>query len=313
MSNRNRLSTRILATALAAACAGGGQDVPSGDAPATAEAPAAVDEQMPADAAIVDVPEDSVIFARTVEWARSIGVDTLPIGSLVVTLGERFLGAPYVAGSLDPPGPERLVINLRAFDCVTYVESMLSLARAIRDGAGPGDYRRFALELMQLRYRNGGPVSYSNRLHYFSEWIASNAAEGRVEDITETLGGSPDPRPIDFMSTHVTSYPQLADSANRLAIEARERMLAGTVRHRIAEGDIERAASGIQAGDVIAATSTVEGLDVAHTGLAVQVNGRIHLMHAPLAGGVVEVSEVPLAERIVRISGQDGIMVARPR
>jgi hypothetical protein len=56
----------------------------------------------------------------------------------------------------------------------------------------------------------------------------------------------------------------------------------------------------------------VSGLDVAHTGLALRIDGRLHLLHAPLVGDSVEISEVPLAERILDISGQDGIMVARP-
>jgi hypothetical protein len=69
---------------------------------------------------------------------------------------------------------------------------------------------------------------------------------------------------------------------------------------------------GIRDGDIIAATSSLEGLDVAHTGFAVWLNGRLHLMHAPLVGSVVELSQRPLAERIQGISGQNGIMIARP-
>src|SRR5688572_4684634 len=57
-------------------------------------------------------PEDSVIFARTIERAYAERVDTLPIGEAMVTIGEWFVGAPYVPGSLEQPGPEHLVINL---------------------------------------------------------------------------------------------------------------------------------------------------------------------------------------------------------
>jgi hypothetical protein len=71
-------------------------------------------------------------------------------------------------------------------------------------------------------------------------------------------------------------------------------------------------AEGIRDGDIIAATSTVAGLDVAHTGLALWVDGALHLLHAPLVGDSVEISQLPLAERILELSGQDGIMVARP-
>jgi len=42
------------------------------------------------------------------------------------------------------------------------------------------------------------------------------------------------------------------------------------------------------------------------------VDGELHLLHAPLVGDSVEISQVSLAERIQGLSGQDGIMVARP-
>jgi hypothetical protein len=59
--------------------------------------------------------------------------------------------------------------------------------------------------------------------------------------------------------------------------------------------------------------SALEGLDVAHTGLALRYDGRVYLLHAPLVGDSVEISERPLAERIQDISGQVGIIVARPQ
>lgn len=306
----------LLGLALAAACAPAGDDAAaagSTGAPAASAQTEPPQDALSLDVVVVDTPEDSTIFARTIERARSEHADTLPLGDLVVWLGRQFLGAPYIAGSLDPPGPERLIINLRQFDCVTYVESVLALARSIRAGAGPDDYRTFASELLRIRYRDAAAPDYTERLHYFSDWIAANAAEGLVEDITDDLGGGVDGRAITFMSRHPESYRQLADSATLRAIRVREELLTSRVRHRIGEDSIAGVADGIRAGDVIAATSTVPGLDIAHTGLAVRVDGRLHLMHAPLAGGVVEISEEPLADRIRRIGGQDGIMVARPR
>lgn len=259
---------------------------------------------------VVATGEDSARVAATFAWAAKTHADTLPIGELVARVGQRFLGAPYIAGSLDPPGPERLIVNLRAFDCVTFVESSLALARAIR--AGSPDFDAFTRQLSAIRYRDGGH-GYRDRLHYFSDWIATNTARGIVEDVTDSIGGDIDARPIHFMSDHVDAYPQLADAANLEAIRAVETRLNGQRRYRIPEDRIADVAARIHSGDVIAATSNVAGLDITHTGLALWENGRLHLMHAPLAGGVVEVSEVPLADRIQRIGGQDGIMVARPR
>jgi hypothetical protein len=91
-----------------------------------------------------------------------------------------------------------------------------------------------------------------------------------------------------------------------------EARLSAAGRAYVPEERIAEVAERIRDGDIIAATSTVAGLDVAHTGLALRIDGRLHLLHAPLVGDSVEISEVPLAERILDISGQDGIMVARP-
>lgn len=283
------------------------------DAAQNGSAPGAAEQATPQDAPVVvsDTPEDSLIFERTVAWVRESRSDTLPIGELIAAIGQRFVGAPYTPGLLEVPETEQLVVNLREFDCVTYVEHMLSMARAI--AAGEPTYGRFKDELRRIRYRDGELTGYPSRLHYFSEWISNNDDKGVVENITQALGGVRDTTGIDFMSRHTQSYRQLADSVNLQAIREKEAELSSFPRYMIPENRIADVADQIRNGDVIAATSTVPGLDIAHTGLALWVDGRLHLMHAPLVGSVVEISEVPLAERIQRIEAQDGIMVARPQ
>lgn len=283
------------------------------DAAQNGSAPGAAEQATPQDAPVVvsDTPEDSLIFERTVAWVRESRSDTLPIGELIAAIGQRFVGAPYTPGLLEVPETEQLVVNLREFDCVTYVEHMLSMARAI--AAGEPTYGRFKVELRRIRYRDGELTGYPSRLHYFSEWISNNDDKGVVENITQALGGVRDTTGIDFMSRHTESYRQLADSVNLQAIREKEAELSSFPRYMIPENRIADVADQIRNGDVIAATSTVPGLDIAHTGLALWVDGRLHLMHAPLVGSMVEISEVPLAERIQRIEAQDGIMVARPQ
>lgn len=254
---------------------------------------------------------DEQIFASTIERARAERLDTLPIGEVVARVGSWFVGVPYTASTLEAPGPEALVVNLREFDCVTYVESMLALARVIRSGGDEfSDLRR---ELQKIRYRDGRLVEYPSRLHYFSDWIRDNQRKGIVEDQTQALGGIVDAEPIDFMTQHRAAYRQLADARYFDVIRAHEMKLTQAPRYMIPEQRIDDVASRIRNGDVIAATSSVKGLDVAHTGLAYWRGGQLHLMHAPLIGDSVEISEDPLAERVIFIPRQDGIMVARPR
>lgn len=259
---------------------------------------------------VTEQPADSVVFAETIAWARANGVDTLATGEAIAALGRRFVGAPYEPGTLELEGDERLIVNLRELDCVTFIENMLAMARVLR--AGTPDYDSFKRELVRIRYRDGVLSGYTSRLHYFSEWIADNDEKGIVEDVTLAIGGVPDTGAISFMTRNVNAYRQLSDENVVAEIRSIETTLSGRERHFIPQDGIDAVAQNIRNGDIIAATSTLEGLDIAHTGLALWVDGRLHLMHAPLVGSVVEISEQPLAVRLQRIDAQDGIMVARP-
>lgn len=262
--------------------------------------------------------EDWGRFSSSVRWALDARLDTLPLGEAMARLGERWVGTPYVPKTLDPEGPERLVVNFRGLDCVTFVENVFATARFVREEGGALLERRGEAEdryealLTELRYREGRLEGYPSRLHYFSEWIRDGERKGLVREITAELGGVADPEPIDFMTSHPEAYAQLADPANLERVRSTEAELSAAGRRFLPEDRIAAAAGSIRNGDIIAATSTVRGLDVAHTGLALWREGRLHLLHAPLVGEAVEISEVSLAERIQRLSGQDGIMVARP-
>jgi Protein of unknown function (DUF1460) len=262
--------------------------------------------------------EDWRVFEAKVRWGVAHRIDTLDIGPAIALLGKTFVGSTYTPGTLEVPGPERLVINLRELDCVTFVENVLALVRFIRqDGARALEDRakargRYESYLRELRYRNGVLDGYPSRLHYFSEWLADNERRGSLKQLGRELGGVEDRESISFMSAHPKSYRQLSYSATVAAIRAIEaRLNQGPPRWFIPEDQIASVAERIRDGDIIAARSTVAGLDIAHTGFALWKNGRLHLLHAPLVGKSVEISELPLADRIRSIAGQDGIMVAR--
>jgi hypothetical protein len=312
----------LLALALALAWVVGQRVLDPGRRPVKVEAAEAVPAPVAASAGELEAttspaalpaaenPRDLEIFQQKLAFARAERLDTLPIGEIIARLGVTFVGTDYVPHTLEVPGPERLVVNLRELDCVTFVENVLALSRLVR--AGSTDFDDFRAELTRIRYRGGVLDGYPSRLHYFSEWIADNERKGLVRDITRELGGVPDPEPIRFMSTHVEAYRQLSDPANLEAIRRIEEELSARTRYYIPEDRIAEVAPRIRNGDIIAATSTLDGLDIAHTGVALWKDGELYLLHAPLVGRAVEISAVPLAERIKRIETQDGIMVARP-
>lgn len=248
-----------------------------------------------------------------VAWAVHQRADTFPsFGDLLARVGERFVGTPYRPHTLEVAGPERLVVNLEALDCVTFVENALVIARLAWRALPDALHADFRDELTRIRYRAGVLDGYSSRLHYFSEWIADNEAAGLVTSLARELGGVADGSAIDFMSTHPDAYRQLADPDVLAEVVRTEARISAVDRFYIPQEEIAEKAHMIRDGDIIAATSTVPGLDIAHTGIALWRDGELRLLHAPLVGSHVQVSDATLAERIRRIDGQDGIMVARP-
>jgi hypothetical protein len=286
--------------------------------PVRARAQGAAASRLPDSTAAAWSPVDWQIFQDKVRWAVAQGLETIPAGDAIAQLGETFVGTPYRAATLEAPGAEHLIVNLHELDCVTFVETVLALTKFVRqDGvAALGDslYARARYEgyLRDIRYRAGTIAGYASRLHYFSDWLATNAGAGHVAIITGQLGGIPDLRPVTFMTGHAASYPALQDSSTLATIQLVEaRLNGGPPRSVIPKAAIAAIVNGIRDGDVIAAASTVDGLDVSHTGFAIWKEGRLHLLHAPLTGSPVEISPLPLAERIRTISNQWGIMVAR--
>jgi hypothetical protein len=66
--------------------------------------------------------------------------------------------------------PERVRHSLAAFDCVTYVESVLALALSRTP-------TEFGACISDLRYGGNAP-SWEHRLHYWSQWVAVQQNRG---------------------------------------------------------------------------------------------------------------------------------------
>jgi len=231
-------------------------------------------------------------------------------GDTMISVGQTFLGLPYVAKTLEIGESEALVINLQGMDCTTYIENVLAFSILLRDDKMNFDF--FASTLENIRYKDGELDGYASRLHYFSEWIANNEKKGLLEDITAATGGIEIKKEINFMSTHRDLYPFLADEENFNKIKASENSLNHQPICILPQDQIEANENLIKNGDIIALTTAIPGLDITHTGIAIRKNdGRIHLLHAS-SSGMVEISELPLADYLKKIKKNTGIMVARP-
>jgi hypothetical protein len=254
---------------------------------------------------------DEEVFARKMAWAQSKDLQKLPLGTIVAEVSMSFLGTPYVAHSLEVPGDEHLVVNLRAFDCVTFVESTLAMSRCIR--TKKTRFADFMSQLQTLRYRGGVIRGYPSRLHYFIDWIGDNERKGLVRDITGDLGGEQVHKTLCIMSTHRSSYPQLERVPDYRAILAAERRLSAKPYRVIPRQHVAAAEPRILSGDIIALATSISGVDVTHTGLSVVSEGTVRYLHAPLSGGAVTVSEGSLSHYVGKGSRTlTGIVVARP-
>ena len=269
------------------------------------------------------MPADSVVFTKADRQALMGVLERLspdrnePIAELTARAGLALVGTPYVAGTLDGPGPERLVCDLGGLDCMTFVESALAIARTRKRLAASDSPRAarslFEGELAALRYREYPPPSYARRLHYFSDWIDHNEHRGVVEEVTESLGAEADSRRIDFMTAHVDRYPPLADPGILRTVGRVEEQLTRSSRWILPVAAVSRAESRIHEGDILALVPGTPGLDVSHLGLAHRTpDGVLHLLHASLTGRKVEVSAGSLTDYLQAHPKIQGIRVIRP-
>jgi hypothetical protein len=240
---------------------------------------------------------DVRIFTKLVDTMGRRGVSQMPPGRLALEIGKFFIGRPYLSGTLEARGGERLVVNLRAFDCFTFVENVVALSRLL--GSGDRSFLRFKKLLQRIRYRGGRLRGYPSRLHYFSEWVFDNGRMGFIRDVTAGEGGKPYRNTINFMTENPGTYPALKDEGDLKRMRAVERAISKRPLFVIPKERLRRMEGRIREGDVIAIATTQKGLDVQHVGLAVKVRGRIHLLHASSIEGKVVLSRETLYRYIM--------------
>ena len=251
--------------------------------------------------------------------SKYAGKKELPGGTLLVETGKYFLGSPYVSGTLEQSTPEKLIVNLRAFDCTTFVETCLALSRMLKneafDAKQPIDknFEIFTEELRKIRYRDGKIDEYPSRLHYFSDWIYNNQKKGIVTDVTSACGGISFLVETGFMSKNPDKYAQLKNNSLYVAeIVETEISINARNYYYIPKANISKRKSLIQSGDIIAFTTSIPGLDVSHVGLAVWKKNELYLLHASLTEGKAVLSSQPLSAYTHSIKRHTGVMVARP-
>jgi hypothetical protein len=197
-------------------------------------------------------------------------------------LSASLVGSPYVAHGLvgSAETPELFTASLEGFDCVTYVETVVALARA-SDPAG------FAGELRGIRY-DAGRVEWVRRNHYMTDWVRRNARAGVVRPVA---AGTLATRKEKVLN----AVPGLPARKARFACVPKAKFRAFSPR--------------LKNGDVVLFASTKAGLDVFHCGLLVRKDESWKLRHASRSAG--RVVEEDLAS-FLRANRMAGLIAIRP-
>lgn len=253
--------------------------------------------------------QDRAIFADFIQDMKA--KKFLPAGDLMVETARFFLNRPYVAATLEKE-PEQLVVNLREFDCTTFVETVLALVQVLKDSEP--SFEGFCNYLRQIRYRSGVINDYTDRLHYITDWIYENQRKGWVKDVNGEIGGEPLVPDLSFMSAHPAAYRQLTDHPEYIPVmTAKEKEINGRSYYYLPETEIEEHASGIENGDIVCFVTTLKGLDVSHMGIICRVGEKLTFIHASATAKKVIVNEAPLQTYVQGIKRNCGVMVVRPQ
>jgi Protein of unknown function (DUF1460) len=221
---------------------------------------------------------------RRVERLLSTAKSCSSAGTRIEILSRHFLGHPYqtkpLIGSAETP--EAFTVSLDAFDCVTYIETILALSLA----ANSDEFEEW---LRKIRYEDGH-IAWERRNHYMTGWLRSNLRAGAVRRLPlpdirvrvkeRTLNGVPGLRPI---RTRFTCVPKPS---------------------------IPRLAPHLETGDLIFFASTRKHLDVFHCGIIVRNHARLLVRHASRSrGGVVEQK----LNDFLKENRMAGVIIARPK
>lgn len=255
-------------------------------------------------------PEDKAVLTRFFGYAVQNNIARLPVDKRIVAIGRFFIGTPYQGGTLEINPKEELVVNLRGFDCVTFVDNVLALA--LLKEYGEQSIGQYLNNLQQIRYRKGKITDYTARLHYSSDWLHEMNRIGLITDATRENGGIPFPNKVNFISRNAPKYPALQKDSSLVAKIAQvEKDVNNRNYYYIPKDQVPPKAGQIHDGDIILITTRVKGLDTSHVGIAIEENGEIYMLHASTSAKQVTITEVPLSEYLQRITSHSGIIIGR--
>lgn len=249
---------------------------------------------------------DEDIYNRKVQNAKGVALD-----DFTLNIAKSFLNRPYKAHTLEGNQTEKLVVNLREFDCSTFVESCIAMGLTYRKD--DISFEKFKKYLQRLRYyKNGKIKGFESRINYFSDWLYTHNEDGLLQDVTASMGGVEWKKNINFMSTNWKKYPFPNDNELLEKIQKIEEKINEQRYTYIPKSKVKFIENQFLNGDIIGITTNINGLDITHEGFAIRLQDkRVYLLHASSDFKRVMVTDKPLVEYLAKNKNQTGIMVAR--
>jgi len=254
---------------------------------------------------------------KLASWYNALGEPRLSesFGRYLVRTARIQHGVKYAEIS-EPTGAETLDVDVDAFECVSFIESTLAVARC-GWGAEPTE-SCFVRELEATRYRSGRMGDYASRLHYFIDWIGDNESRGRLVNMTASLGGEPVQKDFFYVSERALKRSDAKE--NELAslmsmvreMQTTEARLSATTHSVLTRESAPPVLSELKDGDLVAFVRERPGLLVHHAGFVYWTNGTPRLLHASSYHSRVVITVSDLTNYLLRRPERRGVIVARP-
>jgi len=254
-------------------------------------------------------PEDRSIFDKYTAYIYN--KTNLPENQLIIETAKFFLNVPYVANTLEIE-PEGLVVNLRALDCTTFLETVYALAMTAK--TKELTFENFCSKLRLIRYREGVINDYTDRLHYTSDWIYQNQEKKIVKNISKMAGSKPLILNLYIMSANTDKYKQLNGKEELISkIKAKESEINSREHYYLPTEEIDKRASQIKSGDMVGFVTTIPGIDISHVGIIYKDGKKLTFIHASSKHKKVVINKEPLSEYVKGTGRNTGIVLARAR
>lgn len=254
------------------------------------------------------------------------GIRNYRNNSLNIYYCKKLLGIPYKSQTLESSylldktdSKENLIINLRQFDCTTFVETILALSVTTKQRKTT--FKDYCYNLIKFRYIDGIIDGYTSRNHYYSTWIDNAVRLNLIQEVVDSTNSLYKKRKlsIHYMSSHPELYPALRGAnkekyIKQLIITEQQQNKHVYYLPTNVLNKSQKELPIINDGDIIAIETSKDGLDTSHLGIALwHSDGTLRFINASSIYKKVVISPTSIYRYLKGQKHAIGIRVLRLR